>query len=96
MTAPAQPHVGPTAGGSPPTASQLTAMLRRMHEIRFFENTVQDWFSRAIVRGSTHLYQGQEAVSVGVTAALRHGDTTTCTYRGHGTVIAQASTQRWR
>ena len=66
-------------------------MLRRMHEIRFFEDTVQDWFSRGIVRGSTHLYQGQEAVSVGVTAALRAGDTTTCTYRGHGTVIAQGA-----
>ena len=91
MTAPAQPQATASAGGSPPSAGELTAMLRRMHEIRFFENTVQDWFSRAIVRGSTHLYQGQEAVSVGVTAALRPGDTTTCTYRGHGTVLAQGA-----
>lgn len=91
MTVPAQPQAGTSAGGSPPTAGQLGAMLRRMHQIRFFENTVQDWFSRAIVRGSTHLYQGQEAVSVGVTAALRDGDTTTCTYRGHGTVLAQGA-----
>ncbi|RFU84061.1 thiamine pyrophosphate-dependent dehydrogenase E1 component subunit alpha [Streptomyces triticagri] len=62
-----------------------------MHEIRFFEDTVKDWFSRALVRGSTHLYQGQEAVAVGVTAALGPGDTTTCTYRGHGTVLAQGA-----
>lgn len=76
-----------------PTANRmdLLAMLSRMHEIRVFEDIVQDWFTRALVRGSTHLYQGQEAVAVGVTAALRSGDTTTCTYRGHGTVLAQGA-----
>jgi len=69
----------------------LVGFLRRMHEIRMFEDVVQDWFSRALLRGSTHLYQGQEAVAVGVTAALRPGDTTTCTYRGHGVVLAQGA-----
>ncbi|WP_433892449.1 thiamine pyrophosphate-dependent dehydrogenase E1 component subunit alpha [Streptomyces sp. CA-111067] len=73
------------------TREQLLDMQRRMHEIRFFEDITKDWFSRALVRGSTHLYQGQEAVSVGVTSALRDGDTTTCTYRGHGTVLAQGA-----
>jgi pyruvate dehydrogenase E1 component alpha subunit len=70
---------------------ELLDLLRRMHEIRFFEDTVKDWFTRSLVRGSTHLYQGQEAVAVGVTAALSPGDTTTCTYRGHGTVLAQGA-----
>jgi acetoin:2,6-dichlorophenolindophenol oxidoreductase subunit alpha len=73
------------------TKDQLLDMHRRMHEIRIFEDIVQDWFTRALVRGSTHLYQGQEAVAVGVTSALRPGDTTTCTYRGHGTVLAQGA-----
>lgn len=77
--------------GSRPERDLLLDMLRRMHEIRFFEDTVRDWFSRALVRGSTHLYQGQEGVAVGVTTALRPGDTTTCTYRGHGTVLAQGA-----
>jgi acetoin:2,6-dichlorophenolindophenol oxidoreductase subunit alpha len=70
---------------------ELLDLLRRMHEIRFFEDTVKDWFTRSLVRGSTHLYQGQEAVAVGVCSALRAGDTTTCTYRGHGTVLAQGA-----
>jgi pyruvate dehydrogenase E1 component alpha subunit len=70
---------------------ELFDLLRRMHEIRFFEDTVKDWFTRALVRGSTHLYQGQEAVAVGVCSALRPGDTTTCTYRGHGTVLAHGA-----
>jgi TPP-dependent pyruvate/acetoin dehydrogenase alpha subunit len=73
------------------TREELLDMQRRMHEIREFEDITKDWFSRALVRGSTHLYQGQEAVSVGVTSALREGDTTTCTYRGHGTVLAQGA-----
>lgn len=72
-------------------SDELLDLLRRMHEIRFFEDTVKDWFTRALVRGSTHLYQGQEAVAVGVCAALRPGDTTTCTYRGHGTVLAHGA-----
>jgi len=74
-----------------PDAEDLLVLLRRMHEIRMFEDVVQEWFSRALLRGSTHLYQGQEAVAVGVTAALRPGDTTTCTYRGHGVVLAQGA-----
>jgi acetoin:2,6-dichlorophenolindophenol oxidoreductase subunit alpha len=73
------------------TRDQLLGMHRRMHEIRVFEDIVKDWFTRSLVRGSTHLYQGQEAVAVVVTAALRPGDTTTCTYRGHGTVLAQGA-----
>jgi pyruvate dehydrogenase E1 component alpha subunit len=71
--------------------TELLDLLRRMHEIRFFEDTVKDWFTRSLVRGSTHLYQGQEAVAVGVCSALRTGDTTTCTYRGHGTVLAHGA-----
>jgi pyruvate dehydrogenase E1 component alpha subunit len=73
------------------TRERLLDMQRRMHEIRIFEDITKDWFSRSLVRGSTHLCQGQEAVSVGVTSALRDGDTTTCTYRGHGTVLAQGA-----
>lgn len=73
------------------TREQLLDMQRRMHEIRFFEDITKDWFSRSLVRGSTHLGQGQEAVSVGVASALREGDTTTCTYRGHATVLAQGA-----
>src|SRR5882757_4631378 len=71
--------------------TQLLALLISMHEIRFFEQRVQEWFSSGEVRGSTHLYQGQEAVAVGVAAALAPGDTSTCTYRGHGTVLAMGA-----
>lgn len=76
---------------APLERSQLLDLLRRMHEIRMFEDIVQDWFTRALVRGSTHLCQGQEAVAVGVASALRAGDTMTCTYRGHGAILAHGA-----
>lgn len=76
------------ADGVPGDAEGL---LRAMLRIRFFEDQVRDMFTAGLVRGSTHLYQGQEAVAVGVCAALRPGDTMTCTYRGHGAVLAMGA-----
>jgi pyruvate dehydrogenase E1 component alpha subunit len=66
-------------------------MLRAMLEIRFFEDECLRLFARGEVRGPTHLCQGQEAVSVGACLALDDGDTMTCTYRGHGAVLAMGA-----
>ena len=72
---------------------ELLALLQRMIEIRLFEDEVMRLFTRNLVRASTHLCQGQEAVSVGACSALDEGDTMTCTYRGHGHVLAMG--RRW-
>src|SRR5438128_10002824 len=69
----------------------LLDLQRRMLEIRLFEDTVMRLFMQNLVRGSTHLYQGQEAVAVGACSVLRPGDTMTCTYRGHGAVLAMGA-----
>jgi acetoin:2,6-dichlorophenolindophenol oxidoreductase subunit alpha len=74
-----------------PTRDQLLTLHRRMVEIRAFEDEVARLFMESLVRGSTHLYQGQEAVAVGACSALRSGDTMTCTYRGHGAVLAMGA-----
>jgi len=55
-----------------------------MLEIRLFEEKVQELFMEGLIHGTTHLCQGQEAVSVGSIAALRNDDYLTMTYRGHG------------
>jgi pyruvate dehydrogenase E1 component alpha subunit len=73
-----------------PVEAQME-MLRAMHEIRFFEDECGRQFARGSVRGTTHLCQGQEAVSVGACKALRDGDTMTCTYRGHGATLAMGA-----
>jgi pyruvate dehydrogenase E1 component alpha subunit len=71
--------------------NEALALYRSMAEIRAFEDRVMQLFTRNLVRGSTHLCQGQEAVNVGVLSVLRPGDTMTCTYRGHGAVLAQGA-----
>lgn len=68
------------------------ARLERMIEIREFERRVKDLFYEGIVSGTTHLCEGQEAVSVGTAAALRPTDSVTCTYRGHGMALALGCT----
>jgi len=63
---------------------ELLIMLRRMWEIRLFEDTVSDLLNQNIIKGASHLYAGQEAVAVGAIAALRDDDLITSTHRGHG------------
>ena len=62
--------------------------LERMIEIRLVEESIQQLYNDGHVRGSTHLANGQEAVSVGVASVLKPTDTVTCTYRGHATALA--------
>lgn len=67
--------------------------FRRMIEIRLFEDKVQELFQQGLIEGTTHLCQGQEAVSVGAMAALLPDDYLTVTYRGHGHAIARGLEQ---
>ena len=67
----------------------LLRFYRRMLLIRAFEDKVHEAFQRNLVFGTTHLCQGQEAVSVGAIECLRADDSLTYTYRGHGQVIAR-------
>lgn len=65
------------------------AWYRTMVLIRQFEDKVQELFMGGHIEGTTHLCQGQEAVSVGSAAAMRPGDVMTNTYRGHGHALAR-------
>jgi acetoin:2,6-dichlorophenolindophenol oxidoreductase subunit alpha len=67
----------------------LLDWYRRMIEIRLFEEKVQELFMEGLIRGTTHLCQGQEAVPMGSIAALRDDDYLTITYRGHGHALAR-------
>jgi TPP-dependent pyruvate/acetoin dehydrogenase alpha subunit len=76
---------------SSPVVEQLDLKesLRQMIAIRLFEEKVQELFMDGRIQGSTHLCQGQEAVSVGAISALRPSDYLTITYRGHGHALAR-------
>ncbi len=69
----------------------LVEFFAPMIEIRLFEEEIQRLFTENLVRGSTHLCSGQEAVAVGACSCLRQGDSMLCTYRGHGAVLAMGA-----
>jgi pyruvate dehydrogenase E1 component alpha subunit len=73
------------------TKEKLVYMFRKMVEIRFFEEKVFDLYAQNLVPGTIHLYAGEEAVAIGVCAALERDDYITSTHRGHGHCIAKGA-----
>src|SRR5512146_2506570 len=71
------------------TKSGMLEMLRKMLEIRYFEEKVVDQYARGAVPGLAHLYIGEEAVAVGACMNLTDKDYITSTHRGHGHCIAK-------
>jgi pyruvate dehydrogenase E1 component alpha subunit len=76
-----------------PAIDQATRlrMYRTMVECRTFEVRAQELFFEGLVRGTTHLGVGQEAVAAGVAAAMRDDDYTFATYRGHNHALARGA-----
>jgi 2-oxoisovalerate dehydrogenase E1 component len=74
------------------TKEQLVDYLRQMMEIRALENNIANLLSKAVLKGASHLYAGQEAVAVGAIGALRDDDLITSTHRGHGHAHAHGDT----
>lgn len=66
-------------------------LYRQMLRIRVFEDELFRLFLGQDVPGTTHLYQGQEAVAVGVCSTLEPGDSVSATYRGHGAALAMGT-----
>jgi pyruvate dehydrogenase E1 component alpha subunit len=73
-------------------ASMRRDWFSTMVRIRHFEDKVQELFMSGQIGGTTHLCQGQEAVSVGSISAMGQGDVQTNTYRGHGEALALGMT----
>jgi TPP-dependent pyruvate/acetoin dehydrogenase alpha subunit len=61
-------------------------------EIRALENNIAKLLGKAVIKGASHLYAGEEAVAVGAVAALRVDDLVTSTHRGHGHCHAHGDT----
>lgn len=57
--------------------------------VREFEERLRTLVERGVPVGPVHFYTGQEAVAVGVCAALRSSDWIASTHRGHGHCIAK-------
>ena len=64
-------------------------LLRGMIRIRRFEEKCYALYTQEKIRGFLHLYDGEEAVAVGVAAALEPRDRVVSTYREHGHALAR-------
>jgi len=75
-----------------PKPEELLDLFERMAVIRATEKAAYDLFMSGLVKGTTHLAAGHEAVAVGASAALRPDDYVFATYRGHHHAIARGAT----
>lgn len=74
-----------------PLAPQPATLYRTMRLIRAFEERALALVKSGEIVGGIHPYIGEEAVAVGVCAALRPDDLITSTHRGHGHVLAKGA-----
>jgi pyruvate dehydrogenase E1 component alpha subunit len=72
-------------------AEKKLAMLRQMVLLRAFEEKLEELYQRKAMFGSTHSYRGQEAIAVGVCAALEPTDLIASYHRGTGHLIAKGA-----
>ncbi|MFF0084150.1 thiamine pyrophosphate-dependent dehydrogenase E1 component subunit alpha [Streptomyces canus] len=72
--------------------AELLASYEQMALIRRTEKAAHDLFLQGLVKGTTHLAAGHEAIAVGASAALRDDDYVFATYRGHHHAMARGAT----
>ncbi|MGE4220734.1 MAG: pyruvate dehydrogenase (acetyl-transferring) E1 component subunit alpha [Alphaproteobacteria bacterium] len=71
-----------------PASEQLLRFYREMLKIRRFEERAGQLYGMGLIGGFCHLYIGQEAVVVGMQAAIGEGDSVITSYRDHGHMLA--------
>lgn len=65
--------------------------IRKMLQIRYFEEILPSLISEGLIYGSTHPSSGMEAIAVGVSANLKQEDAILSTHRGHGHCLAKGA-----
>jgi 2-oxoisovalerate dehydrogenase E1 component len=71
------------------TRAHVLDLLRGMIRIRRFEDKCAEMYTREKIRGFLHLYDGEEAVAMGVIPVLGPHDRIVATYREHGHALAR-------
>ncbi len=80
-------RAAPASGGAKP--EELLTYYRAMLEIRRFEEKAGQMYGMGLIGGFCHLYIGQEAVVIGMQAAVTDRDTVLTSYRDHGHMLAR-------
>jgi pyruvate dehydrogenase E1 component alpha subunit len=64
-------------------------LYRTQVRLREAEQRAFDLFLQNLVKGTSHLSLGQEAIAAGFAVAMQKGDLSFCTYRGHAHTLAR-------
>src|SRR5665213_3743719 len=77
-------------GNNDDIGEELTLKLyQTQFELRQGEQRAYDLFLQNLVKGTSHLSLGQEAIAAGFATAMKPGDLSFCTYRGHAHTLAR-------
>ena len=81
------------AGGAAPEIGRETRLelYRLQVELRYCEKRAYDLFLQNLIKGTSHLSLGQEAIAAAFGVAMRPDDWTFCTYRGHAHTLARGA-----
>jgi TPP-dependent pyruvate/acetoin dehydrogenase alpha subunit len=71
--------------------AHVLELLRQMIRIREFEAKCAELYTQEKIRGFMHLYDGEEAVAVGVIPVLEPRDRVVATYREHGHALVRGA-----
>lgn len=82
-------HAPPAASADGIDSKKRLELYRLLVLLRLAEQRAYDLFLENLVKGTSHLSLGQEAVAAGCAGAMRPGDLSFCTYRGHAHTLAR-------
>jgi acetoin:2,6-dichlorophenolindophenol oxidoreductase subunit alpha len=85
----ATPPAAPTSDAPPVARDTQLALYRQLVRLRRFEERAYRLFQEGLVKGTSHLSLGMEAIAAGVAEAMRDDDYTFATYRGHAHTLAR-------
>ncbi len=81
-----------TTGALPEIGRETRLELYRLQlELRYCEKRAYDLFLQNLIKGTSHLSLGQEAIAAAFGVAMRPDDYTFCTYRGHAHTLARGA-----
>ena len=69
-------------------------MFRLQLEVRHLDQRAHDLFFQNLIKGTSHLAIGQEAIAAGFGSALKPDDFTFCTYRGHAHTLVRGASMK--
>ncbi|MDE2219210.1 MAG: thiamine pyrophosphate-dependent dehydrogenase E1 component subunit alpha [Gammaproteobacteria bacterium] len=74
----------------PDRATRLQ-LYRKMLDVRLVEKRAYDLFMQNLIKGTSHLALGQEAIAAAFGVAMRKDDYSFCTYRGHAHTLVRGA-----